>query len=248
MYHEYPERINWIKSIHPDIFPDFGKNASKKIKTILASDEHESLSCEFQLLTEDFFIWFLPLYNDLVATRKNFIQQDIVTETLENAKSKYPYYCFTLSEAGLPIGGAIFTLREDRLSLVYRAIQPVFSTFNSRCSPALYSEYQLTKYALDNKLHKLVHGSDPNLYGMNLAIGIAIFKLSVGCKPTLSKTPVKESIMQSDIETNTLLLSFPPTESNHVNEAFLVTTENDLKKYEQLLKYEHLLKIKTIIR
>lgn len=244
----YADNHTWRKTIHPDIFPDFGKNNTKKLKSLLSGMEEQNISYTFESLAKEFFVWFSPLYDSLIASRENFGGYDIIESTLNNTNSKYPYFSFSLLIDNVPIGGAIFTMRKNKLSLVYRAFPSKFpESIDTRCTPALLAEYLLTVYTVCEGKEELAHGADKNPYGINSAIGLAIFKLSVGCKPFLQKT---FEVRELDLETLThdvLVLEYP-SEGKRINEAALIATEESLSKYQQLFKYTEQLKIKTYIR
>lgn len=244
----YASRHRWIKTIHPDILPDFGKNGSKKITRLLNRAAERNISYIFAPLEESFFTWFKPLYDNQVAVKNNFSERDIIANTLYNRTSKYPCYSLTILENDLPVGGAIFSLRPNRLSIIYRVFMSSWrESLDLRCSPALFAEYLLSQHALQHNLPNLVHGRDKNPYGINAAIGLAAFKLSVGCHPELQKThDVHEFDTEGDYTVDTLVLKLPD-DSRVIKEAYLITTENNFPKYDQLMKYEKLLKINTVL-
>jgi len=243
----FSNKHKWIKQIHPDILPDFGKSGSKKIKHLLEKISSTNITYHFSPLTNDFFNWFTPQYNKQVGSKKNFSAHNIVDKTLHRSNKIYPYYSLTVLESSKPVGGVIFTLRKGHLSVAFRVFKPTWEdNLAFRCSPSLFAEYLLAQHALKNNLENLVHGVDRNPYGMNASIGLAIFKLSVGCHPEVC---IKHEINKLDTTkylTDTLVLEYP-TDSKVIKKATLITTPENLPKYNQLMKYEHLLKVKTIL-
>lgn len=233
----YANNHTWRKTIHPEILPDFGKSNAKKISKLLPEVAKLGITTETKPLEAEFFTWFSPLYDSLIVSRKNFGGYDIVGSTLGNETAKHPYYSFTLAIDGQPFGGAIFTLREDRLSLVYRAFPSQFPDhFKTRCTPALLAEYRFHELALAHGKPKLAHGADKNPYGLNSAIGLAIFKLSVGCRPYLQKTYEVNELDVSQLQEDVLVLELPE-DGKAITRATLACTKERLPKYEQLFKY-----------
>lgn len=237
----------WVKQIHPDILPDFGKGAAKKISQLLTKLDTTTISYNFSPLDENFFTWFTPQYENQVATKKNFGGHSVIDQTLHRENKKHPYFCLTISESGRPIGGAIFSVRKNRVSVAFRVFKPAWDHNPSvRCSPSLLAEYLLAQHTLDNRLQRLAHGVDKNPYGLHAAIGLAIFKLSVGCHPEICIKHEVQEFDTTEYVAGTLVFEYP-TNSKVIQNATLITTAEDLPKYEQLLKYEHLLCVKTIL-
>lgn len=243
----YADNHTWRKTMHPDIFPDFGTSNSKKVKACLASLEANKITHEFTPLDEDFFQWFQEMYDTQIGTRKNFGGQKIVESTLHRTESKHPYFSLTLKQDGKEVGGAIFTQRKDRISLVYRAFLAKFPEHNLRATPALYAEYLLHVEALRLGLPDFAHGADKNPYGINSAIGLATFKLSVGCTARLQRQRDPHQIETESIDQDALILELPE-QGEIITDAHLITTVDNLPKYEQLLKYPDQLNITTHLR
>lgn len=240
-------RHRWVKQIHPEILPDFGKSGTKKITQLLAKVDSSDISYGFAPLDEAFFEWFTPQYLNQVGNKKNFGGQDVIAKTLHRENIMFPYYSLTVFESGKPLGGVIFTLRENKLSVAYRVFRNEWNNHPTlRCSPALYAEYLLTKHAVEKNLQFLVHGIDKNPYGVFAAIGLATFKLSVGCHPETCLTHEVQEFTPTEYTDDILVFEYPK-DSKVIENATLITTEAKLPKYEQLLKYGHLLKIKTVL-
>lgn len=254
MYYQVSMKVNyannhkWVKKIHPDIFPDFGKSSSKKIQKLLKLNErHPHTQCTFKPLDELFLDWFIPFYHEKINKKDNPNPHDVYATTLGKSDAKYTYYALTLSEEEIVLGGAIFTLREDRLSIVYRAFEDRWEDEKLPGSPSLLAEYELTRYCLEHEKQVLVHGSDRNPYGINSGIGVATFKLSIGCQPELQKTYVVDTIDLGTVTQDVLVMELPEQGTKIVT-AHLSTTHEQLHKYTQLLSYSQIIDIVTHIR
>lgn len=232
----------WIKKIHPQILPDFGKSNTKRITTLLDTLHTSTISHSIKLLEPDDIVWFEHHYNVNLAKKHNPKPHDVYKTTLGKDNIVYPYYILSLFENNEPVGGTIFTIREDRLSMVYRTYSSNWKHHSFKCSPALYAEYLATAHALEQNVAYLVHGKDPNPYGINSHVGVAIFKLSTGCHPDINITIL---IKETDLDTlpfGSLLLE-QPTDGTRIKKAYLIGDEETAKKYEQLFKYPSQLEV-----
>ena len=164
--------------------------------------------------------------------------------TVGNADSKLAYKTLTLFENGQPIGGCIFSDRTDRFSIAYRMFNSRWSQDERIAGPALYGEYLLDMYSIENCKDRLTHGQDRNPYGLNSAIGLAIFKLSIGCYPKIPKERTIE-ILDTDHLSQDVLVLLPPQSGNQIIEANLYTKKDNIRKYEQLFNYSDRLTVHT---
>lgn len=245
---QYADKQKWVKVLREDILSDFGKNGRKKVQRLLRDMDLYSITHQFAELDQKYLDWFIPLYQERIYSKENPNTYDIYATTLGKKNPTYAYYGLTLLEKGVPVGGTIFTLRKDRLSITYRSYLPDWMQHTDiACSPSLYAEYLITQHAKDNGKRKLVHGSDRNPYGLHSSIGIAIFKLSVGCIPFTQITAENKEIELDDITKNILVLELPK-EKRRITTAYLYTSYADENKFEQLYKYDEHLHIETIYR
>ena len=238
----HAEKHRWIKEIHPAIFPDFGKNNTKKLQSLQKDISISTITHSFELLSEAHIKWFGELYNANLATKHNPRPYNVYDTTLGKDVVIHPYHILTLYEHGAPIGGTIFTLRKDRLSMVYRTYPSQWIQNSFKCSPALYAEFLATEYALLNQKPFLVHGVDLNPYGVHSHVGVAIFKLSTGCHPEIMPS---YPIIETDLTTlpfNSLIL-VAPLSGNIITQGYLIGNEETAQKYEQLFKYEKQLQV-----
>ncbi|OGG87684.1 hypothetical protein A2592_00915 [Candidatus Kaiserbacteria bacterium RIFOXYD1_FULL_42_15] len=244
----FGHKHKWVKKIESDILVGFGKSNAKKITNLLRKIETLDITSIFAPLDQSFLDWFVPLYNERIRSKENPNLHDIYAATLGKAEKKFPYYTLTLFEAGIPIGGAIFTLRTYKLSIAFRVYFPDWQVNKKlACSPALFAEYIITKHAQEKNKTKLVHGSDRNPYGIYSSIGVAIFKLSVGCYPVVQYNPEIETIDTTTVQKNIFLLELPK-QQRRITDAYLITTKDAAKNFEQALKYENQLRVQIIYR
>lgn len=239
---QHTDKHHWIKVIDPLIFPDFGKNNTKKIQALLSGVSSSDVTHLFEPLTPAHIEWFDKLYTVHLATKHNPRPYNVFDTTLGKDIIVHPYFILTLLENGTPIGGTIFTLRKDRLSMVYRTYPADWAQNNFKCSPALYAEFLATKYALAQNKPRLVHGVDTNPYGVNSHVGVAIFKLSTGCHAEIKSTYLKTESDLNTLPYKSLVLAYPIS-GNRITDAFLIGDTTTASQYEQLFKYPEQLKI-----
>ncbi|MFN3692645.1 MAG: hypothetical protein ACK4SL_00925 [Candidatus Paceibacteria bacterium] len=238
----HADKHRWIKYIHPDILPDFGKNNTKKITVLLNQIDSAEISHTITPATNEDIQWFEAMYLKNLQDKHNPKPHNIFKTTLGKEVIKYPYFILTLREKGQLVGGTIFTMRPDRLSIAYRTYPLSWLQHQTKCSPALYAEYIITAYALDNDLSILVHGVDHNPYGVNSHIGVAIFKLAVGCYPDIVTT---HSLCESDLQMlpfGSLVLLYPES-GERITKAYLIGDTSTAEKYEQVFKYPQQLQV-----
>jgi hypothetical protein len=238
----HTDKHRWIKKIDPEIFPDFGKNNTKKIKSLLEKLPTTTITHTITLLTPEDIIWFEAHYNTNISAKHNPKPYDVYATTLGKEVINFPYYILSLFENGEPIGGTIFTLRPDRLSMVYRTYPSDWNNAQEKCTPALYAEYLATAYALEQNRPYLVHGRDLNPYGVNSHVGVAIFKMSIGCYPDIKTTVTKTESDLNMLPYGSLLL-IHPTEGIRITKGYLIGDAETAQRYEQLFKYPHLLDV-----
>jgi hypothetical protein len=184
----YPSHHSWLKDITPGLEINFSGRVAKKIKATLPLLEKAAITYTISPLSEDFLHDFMPMYNQKIGTKANVLEQDVATKTLYNTKSPFPYYCLSLRENNEFVGGTIFSLRPDKVSFAYRTFNTHWNVAESlKASPALIGEYAVTEFAANQELTSIMHGKDRNPYGLNASIGLASFKLSVGCRPSVPR-------------------------------------------------------------
>lgn len=242
----FPSHHSWLKDISAGIEIDFSGRAAKKIHASLPLLETSHIDYHIEPLTEAFFDEFMPLYTSHVGNKQNSLLHDVKANTLYK-DSAFPYCSFSLRESGKFIGGTVFSMREDRISYAYRAFMPDWNNARLKASPAMIGEYVVAEYATLHGKQFLSHGKDRNPYGINAGIGLATFKLSVGCRACVSKNAEIKTLNTDTLEQDCLILSMPDT-GTAITKAYLVTTKESLEKYIQVTKYPDLLEVEVLFR
>ena len=244
-----PSHHSWKKDISSGIEIDFSGRAAKKIHAALPILEENNISYTIQPLTEDFFVDFMPLYTEHIGNKQNALLYDVKDKTLFNTTHSFPYYSFSLFESGVFIGGTIFSLRTDTISYAYRTFNNIWKHANIKASPAMIGEYVIAQFASAQGKKFLSHGKDRNPYGLNAAIGLATFKLSVGCRPSVGKENeyTIQTIDTDTVSSDCLMLELPK-EGQAITKAYLVTSPENLEKYIQVTKYPDQLMVEVLLR
>lgn len=243
----YASHHKWTRRILDDLLTPFGKNNTYRLRTTLKNIGDSTITHEFAPLTDETLEWFQPLYQKTISSKNNPKLFDIRSTTIGKV-SKYKYYSLTLFEENNPVGATIFSERNSVLSIAYRIYPNSWTKSNLQANPALYAEYLVNEYGLNGGFKTLSHGRDRNPYGINSHIGLAIFKLSLGCTAQLPKAEYEiKTLDLDDINQDILILKYP-TEGEQITEAILYVSEENLPKYIQITKYPERLSVETIIR
>lgn len=245
----YPSHHRWMRDISEGIEIGFSGRIIKMVNSSNPLLERHNIVSKIEPLTDIFFQDFTPAYLDNIGNKANAMVSDVYAMTLGKVDSKVPYFGFSLIENGKYIGGTIFSLRDDRVSYAYRTFQKDWNEAKLKANPALIGEHMIAMFAYDLGKTLISHGKDRNPYGLNSAIGMAGFKLSVGCKPSLVPPGTYEI---NTLDTNTLtedcLILELPKEGNGITKAYLVTSHENEHKYLQVTKYPEQLAVEVIYR
>ena len=225
----------------------FPGRVGKKILSTLPQLENADIRYRIEPLTEAFFVKFLPLYAGQIQTKQNALIHNIVDKTLHNTTSKFPYYSLTITEGDTFIGGAIFSVRKDRVSYAYRTFIKEWQRAKLRAGPALIGEYAVAEFSCARGLQYISHGMDRNPYGLNANIGLATFKLSVGCYPSVSSVFETKTLQSSLLTEDCFILAMPEVGTT-IKKAYLVTLPGNEEDYLRATKYPDQLTVEVLYR
>lgn len=239
-----PTKIRWRKTITPDVLGSYSKKKRKRISQIL-EDETLHIQTSFEKLTEDHLMWFSPMYAETISQKENGVFHDVKETTLDNDKKTY--YILTVTENSKPIGGTIFSIRKEAIGIAYRIYPNDWPMHTLAANPSLFSDYIITEYALSLGKEFISHGMDRNLYGVNSAIGLATFKMSVGYEPFIPFKPKYEEVDTANIDDSTLIFHKPDGDDMKIKRATLLDKEDQVSSYKQLLTYLEAADISTTV-
>lgn len=241
---EYTNSHYWLKPVKENILEPYSKSNREKLKSTLKQYTEHNIEFEIAVVTETVLDWFIPLYTNLISSKSNPSLHDVRESTLEDDRE---YFALILKQDKVALGATIFSIKDWYVSIAYRAYPNNWqNNIKLRSNPSLLSDYFIAEYTQSIQKEWISHGLDRNPYGPNSYIGLAAFKLSVGCKAFIpTKTVATETLDTSEINTETLVLH-RPTEKTRITEATLFVKPEDEEKYQQVTKYPDLLKVNIV--
>lgn len=246
----YPSKITWLEIVTEHADSELRKNHRARMRSLLSKLSSTTITHTVSPLTEAALDWFLPLYNSKIGQKENPNIYNIF-ETTIGKKNPPNYFILTLFERNIPIGGTIFSERKDKLSIAYR-IYPndwTAQTVPLQANPALYSEYLINAHAWSHGYHLISHGRDRNPYGLNANIGLALFKLSIGCTPHVPASSYEVLSLDLDyVFQDIFVMEMPPDNNQRVERATLYASKETVDKYMPLTKYPDKVQVKVIER
>lgn len=227
---------------------NYGKSDRKRIQRLTELLPELAITHTIRPLDEAALEWFIPLYVERLSAKENPSPYDVKSSTLLNPTWS-AFEMIEIREAGEIVGGLILLRHEKYVSVFYRTFPSQWNNVSKQlrvCGPALYTEYLLDSYAQSLGHTYLLHGSDRNPYGLNSAIGVCIFKLSIGCKPYMMKNEVEDRELNPTTLEKSALVMHPTEPGQRITEATLFVKPENLSKYEQLFTYAEILNVKVI--
>lgn len=187
----YPQYLGWrcdmtgIES--PDAF--FSKKAMDRIKKTwkILEDSPYRLARE-ENVGVDYLDRFVPVYTEHIGAKKNGFVYPVKERILTGIEKGGVYEAFSLYERDALIGGFIYAVRTKSLSSCFRAF-PHKLPIAVPASISHLGEHMLFARALELEKKFIKHGKDRNAYGLHSNIGLAQYKMRLGCDPWVSKTP-----------------------------------------------------------
>ncbi len=244
----YASEHKWIEPILDDPMDGLGKNNRARLRSTLKNINESGITYSVELLTPEILDWFTPLYESQINEKNNPKIHDIASKTI-NKKTTYKYFALILKENEELIGATIFSERKKILSIAYRIYLSNWKHHSFQASPSLYTEYLINRYAYERGYHQLSHGKDRNPYGQNASIGLALFKLSVGCSVFLPSTNYETQTIDLDSVTEDILIFEHPAGSElRITKGYLCVSKESLAKYENVTKYPNQIKIEIVLR
>lgn len=240
----YPSNHTWYKFIAEDPLLQFGKNNASKIRRTSKAILNANLHSEVQSVNDALLDWFIPLHEKRIQEKEHPLAIDL--RELTSTHTTVKYAALVLFEDGIPLGATIFTERKNKLSIAYRTYEQTWRKTQLPAQPSLFMEYEISRYALQRGKQALTHGKDRNPHGIHSSIGLAAFKLSVGCKARLSRTYTQAEIDTDNLTEEALILALPPRGKRRIQKAYLVVRPENRAKWIQLTKHPELLHVEVL--
>jgi len=248
MHITYPAAHKWIEQLTEDPIAHLGKNNRARLRSTLNKLADTSIHYEVKPLTTDIIDWFTPLYQEAIGQKQNSKIFDIYASTL-GKQSVVPYFALILYENDEPVGATIFSERKNILSIAYRIYPYHWETHKLQANPSLYTEYVIRQHACERGYTQLTHGRDRNPYGVNSSIGLALFKLSVGCQVFLPNAQYETHTNElTDFSEDILVFLQPDAEQKQITQGILYASEAGMEKFSSVTKYPDSIEIELITR
>ncbi len=238
----------WERLVTEDPLACFGKNTKARLRSTLNQISNFDIQAVTLPLDEAFLEEFLPLYQRLIQEKDNPLIVDIRETTLGNSASKYPYFYTAIYEEGVLLGAIIFSLRETSVSIAYRAFEYEWISAKLPANPTMYAEYLISLHATEIGVEKFIHGKDRNPYGLNASIGLAIFKLGVGCYLRKSRKFEIKTLDTNTLSTDIFILEYPGDSETQIKKGYLVTSAANEAMWDRVRRYPDQIAVETIFR
>lgn len=197
---QYPKYITWKRNISAiERWEDFfSPKTAKKIRSAERKLTEAGYIIQVEAITEKNTGEFNTVYTDHLTKKLRAIPHDIAGHIARVQSEGYPIFLITLRTPSHTLhGGAICVLRNDALSIAYRAV-PVIEEMSLPIAASYLIEKEFYTCAKEHKKHIITHGKDSNGFGLRAAIGLAEYKRAVGFIPHISSA---ENNTMLDIET-----------------------------------------------
>lgn len=228
-----PEKIRWLKESSADPLQYYSDKISARIVKTHAKHLENEINVNIEPLTDEIRAWFTPLYTETIKEKLNPVIFDIHATTIDTPEKKY--YALILTEHKVRLGAIIFSEPVGQLNITYKIFPNNWTTSSLPANPALYADYLISLHAYNIHKALISHGKDRNPYGMNSAIGLAVYKLSLGYLPSL---PIEYSLKKVDTETlQQDTLAFFTNESTGLLNGALFTLPENETHWSRLISY-----------
>lgn len=101
----YANVHSWYKDVVDDPFSLFGKSEQKKLSDALKKVAANDVTYSIEPLNEDFFDWWLPMYQEHISAKDNPTIFDVKEKILANSVNGKKYFSLTLLERDKRLGG-----------------------------------------------------------------------------------------------------------------------------------------------
>lgn len=258
----YPQYIKWELSLAKKIssLECFSPEIAKKIPKSLSRLQAAGYTFVFEAVDASYMEKFHTLYVQNISQKENPKIFEVKGKIAEKLSKGETIEALSLYKNNTYLGGSIYRVLDEKFSVIYRTFQKEFE-ISLPVNVGIAADSLVYQKAIDEKKTDITHGRDRNLYGLHSDIGLAQFKLLVGCAPYISNNQqVIFSREKNDFEgasvkilegTDPLLLQniqgskecvlmFLGSESNaKIEKAILYTRNTDpefLKKHNYLFK------------
>lgn len=225
----YPAYIAWqinlatIRSIDQII----SRNRLRRLQKALAALTSAGYRWEFEAISDEYLDRFVPLYEQHIGAKENGMIFD-VRQKIQTGRAKGKRHeSISLWKGNEFIGGQIYSIKDDALSVAYR-IFPHQLAIKLPISCSYIAERYLITRALALQKTRILHGKDHNAFGPHSAIGLAEYKLNIGCVPHISAAASNHFCAVPELPVDQDVLIFWGTRPKQpITQATLFTSASD---------------------
>lgn len=188
-----------------------------------------------------------PLYEKEVASREHYHLQkeDVFTFVLQNVKRRkkaYKIFAVFLNTTQQFIGGILFSLQPPFAATSLRVFNKTINhVYRKNTTVDYWAESQLISYLRSQHVTTLTHGRDKQPRNEK-ALGLFLFKLSLGAKPIQSPLPqmVKRTPQELLFQSRAAFFFDCPNKQKQYQKAYLFSYPNAVNPVT-ITGFEHIL-------
>lgn len=190
MSERYPNFLTWkLSLVHVSGLEDvIRRQQALRVRKAGAILNEANYRFVVQVVDQAFLGRFIPIYIRHISAKAHGEIFDVRTTLEANQQKGFLYEVISLWRHEHLLGGLIYNVHADRLSVAYRVF-PYQLPERLPISCGYVAEQYLLERALALGKDWIVHGKDHNPYGPYSTIGLARYKLSVGYCPFVSRAP-----------------------------------------------------------
>ena len=185
----YPTYISWkvdllaVSDVASLLGPERVRKIKKAIERLHAGAPNHLFLIE--AVTPNYLDEFVPLYESHIGAKERGTVFDVRSRITEKMAKGFGYEAVSLRADGRLLGGMIYGVRPHTMSVAYRVF-PLAMPLKLPISCSYIAEQLLIEKALALGKRSIIHGKDRNPYGVYSSIGLAGYKLAIGCVPHVS--------------------------------------------------------------
>lgn len=247
----YPRYLSWkiILSKGKIVEDYFSSKTKKRIKKSFPLLSEAGYVFKKVQVDRAFLEIFLPLYEKLISQKERGTVFDVKKVVQEGWEKGRDYGAFALYNKKEELQGALlYSIREESLSSAYRVfpndfIVPLPIGLGYVCEFLFFEE------AIAQEKSFISHGRDRNGYGRHSNIGLAEYKLRIGCLPFVSTSPQNELLTLDTFSGNDELYFLGQEPDEQMKQAFLLSAHSEIslrQMYPMLFEYQSVIGLEII--
>jgi len=223
----YPAYIAWHLDLAgvESIGQVLSRNRQRRIEKALAALASRGYRWGIETVDEEYLDRFVPLYTRHIGAKANGVVFDVRAKITAGRERGRQFESVSLWRGDEFIGGQIYGLQREALSVAYR-IFPYDIVVKLPISCSYIAEHHLVARALELRKNKIIHGKDNNVFGLHSAIGLAEYKLNIGCVPRVSLARANHFLEVEALSLQQDALVFLAEEPRQVITAALLLTQH----------------------